>query len=214
MVETVHDMAPLFQAALPTDYFIYALAQVIVWTGMKWLDISRDWTTRTLDTTRVITRDEAFEKLRKLLVDGLRPCFLYDKRVAIAYARATDTLMTFYVQRKRGSHGSQLSTVDFETLFKTDFAPKLHALMLLVDSLHDDALDLDQSPLLLDMQPDVPEPPSVMRIVELGMDKLALLMGKRLYSMIVEGEIENNEDLMLDYRVSASSRCLDVCGLC
>lgn len=191
----------LWKASLPTDYFIYAVTQVVVWTGMKWLDISHDRSVHAHNTNRIITKGEAFAKLTDLL-RRMGKVYIIDRRVSIAFARATDTLMTFYVQRKWSSDGGQLRIDDFEMLFKTDFAPKLQNLMTLVPLLQADAVNLDKSPLYQDM-PNGPEPPEVERIVQLGMDKLELLMSKRLYSMIVTGQVENDEEIMQDYRVSS-----------
>jgi len=183
----------LISSQVPLDYFVYALTQVIVWVGSTQMDIVQPGEYEDLPDDKTTT----LQTLQALFT-GLQLMGLGRDRTAIAYAKATDALLDLYARRYRphptGGIGSEyFGMVDLEHLLEIHFVPKLKTLMELSSTLDDD---------LKSGADGVIDPVEATRIKQLGCDKFARLMARKLYRNITGGYIEQDEDLRLDYTVS------------
>jgi len=188
----------LISSQVPLDYFVYALTQVIVWVGTIQMEIVQPGEYEDLP----VDEDTTLQTLKALLT-GLQLMGLGRDRTAIAYAKATDALLDLYARRYRPIPlmGSEyFGMVDLERLLEIHFVPKLKTLMELASTLDDD---------LKSGADGVIDPVEATRIKQLGCDKFAHLMARKLYRNITGGYIEQDEDLRVDYTVSVIVRKQD-----
>lgn len=184
----------LISSQIPVDYFVYALTQVIVWVGSTQMDIVRPGEYEGLSGDAQITLETLQVLIKDLQLTGLG-----GERTAIAYAKATDTLLHLYVRRYRPDPDTLPGPSDYfgmlnvEQLLEFDFVPKIKKLMVLSCSMNGDlSSDANGFVSIVDAT----------RIKQLGCDKFAHLMASKLYKIITGGHIEKDEDLRQDYQVS------------
>jgi len=192
-IQGTKELLALISSQVPVDYFVYALTQVIVWVGSTQMNIVRTGEYEDLPGDK----ETALQTLQVLL-EGLQLMGLGRDRTAIAYAKATDALLHLYVRRYRPTtvvmnSSGYFGMTNVEHLLETDFVPKLKKLMELASTLNGD---------LVPGTDGVVNQVDAIRIKQLGCDKFAHLMARKLYRNITGGFIEQDEELRMDYRVS------------
>jgi len=171
---------------IPSDYFVYVVTQVIVWAGLEILKHSNSGSPHHND--EMVVFQNILPQLQELEWAG--------DRVKIAYANATDALLHLYVEHITEGGKDHFDPTNLEAEFERDIASGLARLTLPTPAVIDpgiygveDHIDWTGYPV------------EKSGIKELGTEKMAQLMAKRLYHFITHGRVESEAKLCADYKV-------------
>jgi len=181
------DKLATLASCIPSDYFVYVVTQVIVWAGLEVLKHSTTGGPHRSD--RMVLFEDLLPKLQDLEWAG--------ERVKIAYANATDALLHLYVAHMTEGGKDHFNPANLEADFERDIASGLVRLTLPAPAVVDagfhgveDHIDWTGYPIELS------------GIKELGTQKMAHLMARRLYHFVTHGRVESDAKLCGDYKVS------------
>jgi hypothetical protein len=180
------DQTAIIAKSIPTEYFVYVVTQVIVWAGLEILRHSTTGSPHRTDDMLVFQN----------LLPQLQELDWAGDRIAIAYADATDVLLHFYVAHKTEGGRDHFDTAHLEADFERDVASGLARLTLPAPAAEVHGVE--------DHIGRTGYPMEASGIKELGTEKMAHLMARRLYHFITHGRIESDAKLCEDYKVGIS----------